>query len=284
MKKVLVPTDFSQNSMKTLEYVVESLKNIPVEVVLIWVNSIRSKDVLVSESDPASTETAAIFRLEQLISDYSPRLKEGTMSYRVREGKVHIEVAKQAKDEDVDLVVCGTHGASGFEEFYVGSNAYRIVMYCKSPVLTVRPSFHSQIRAGIYVMPIDCSADTRQKVSITCKIAKITGAQIHILGMYTSKSESIKHKVDSYVAQVEKYITEEGIRHKTIFMEAGNSISKTIVSYADSVNANLISIMTEQGSSAFSFLLGTYAEQTIGMSRVPVLSTTPKMLATASFA
>ena len=284
MNKILIPTDFSRNSLKTLEYVIDNVKDIAIEVILIWVNGIRSKDLLIPEDEESSTEKAAVSRLESIIAEYSPKLKEGSkMTYRIRSGKVHIEIANQAKYDDVDLVVCCTHGASGFEEHYIGSNAYRIVMYCKCPVITVRPNYRFGLPSNIFVLPIDSSRDTRQKVPVTCELARIVQAEIHILGVYSSKLSSIRRKVDTYVAQVERFITAEGVKHTTTFVESEKNITKTIIAYAESVDADMISIMTEQESSAWSFLLGSYAEQMIGSSEIPVLSTTPKTLSTASF-
>jgi nucleotide-binding universal stress UspA family protein len=278
MKKILVPTDFSPNSLKSLEYVIETTKNIAVEIVLVWVNSIRSKDILVSESEEMSTQKAAPIELEKIISTYAPKLSKGsTMRYCIRQGKVHVEIANQAYRDDVDFVVCGTHGASGFEENYVGSNAYRIVMYCRCPVITVRPNYRFGASSKIFVLPIDSSLNTRQKASFTCIMAKITGSEIHILGLYSSKNKSARAKVDSYVRQVEKFFVEGGCKFTTTFTEAGN-ITKTTLAYAESVNADMVTIMTEQESSALSFLLGTYAEQMISSATMPVAAVTPKVL------
>ncbi|MCL2027727.1 MAG: universal stress protein [Bacteroidales bacterium] len=279
MTKILVPIDFSPNSLKSLDFVIEATKNISTEIILLWVNGIRSKDILISENEEMSTEKAATLKMEKIIEEYTPKLKNGSkIRYHIREGKVHIEVANQAKDEDVDLVVCCTHGASGFEEAYIGSNAYRMVMYCERPILTVRPNYRFQASSNIYVLPIDASRDTRQKVSFTCQLAKITKSEIHVLGLHTSKkASSLKKQVDTYANQVEKFIADEGIKSKVEFKEATN-ITKAIIAYAESVNADLISIMTEQESSKWSLLLGTFAQQMLSASAIPVLSIKPKNL------
>ena len=65
-------------------------------------------------------------------------LKAGEFNYKIRKGKVHVEIANQAKYSDAMLVIAGTHGVTGFEEFWIGSNAYRIVTYAPCPVITVR--------------------------------------------------------------------------------------------------------------------------------------------------
>jgi len=279
MTKILIPTDFSQNSLKSLDYAIESTKKFPVEISLLWVNSIRSKDILISESEEMSTEKAAVVYLQKIIEEYTPKLPKGSkMSYHIRHGKVHLEVANHAKNDRVDLVVCCTHGASGFEEAYIGSNAYRIVMHCGCPVITVRPNYRFQASSKIFVMPIDSSVDTRQKVPFTCRFAKIMNSEIHILGLYTTKrTSSIRKDVDTFVAQTEQFLSKEKVKYTTNFREADN-VTKATISYAESVDADLISIMTEQESSMLSFLLGTYAQQMLSTSNMPVLSIHPKEL------
>jgi nucleotide-binding universal stress UspA family protein len=117
------------------------------------------------------------------------------MICHVREGKVHTEVANQAKYDDVDLIVCTTHGSSGFEETYIGSNAYRIVMHSKCPVVTIRPNYRFHASSKIIVLPIDSSLDTRQKVPYTCKLAEMMKSEIHVLGVYTSHQHSQREKI-----------------------------------------------------------------------------------------
>ena len=283
MNKILVPTDFSHNSLRSLEYVIENIKDVPVEIILVWVNSIRSKDILLPETEEMSTEKAAITQLEKIITDYTPKLKNGSkMMYRICHGKVHLEIAEQAKRDEVDLVVCCTHGASGFEETYIGSNAYRIVMYSKHPIITVRPNYRFQVPSGIYILPLDSSFSTRQKVPFTCRLAKLTNSEIHVLGLYSSKIQSIRSKVDNYMAQVQRYLSAEKMKHTIEFREADN-VTKATLAYAESVNADLVSIMTEQESTAWSFLLGTYAEQMLSTATMPVLSIKPKQVLKSSF-
>jgi nucleotide-binding universal stress UspA family protein len=266
-----------------LEYTLENVKNIAVEIILVWVNSIRSKDILVPETEEMSTEKAATIRLEKIIADYSPKLKNGSkITHRICQGKVHLEIANQAKYSHADMVVCCTHGASGFEETFIGSNAYRIVMYCKCPVITVRPNYRFQAPSNIFVLPITYSFDTRQKVPFTSALAKIFNAEIHILGLHSQKNSSLNAKVNAYVAQTEALLKRVDVVTKTIFRESGN-LAKTVSSYAEEVNADLVSIMTEQEGGSQGFLLGTYAQQLLSASSMPILSVSPKVLKRASF-
>lgn len=273
IQKILVPVDFSQNSLKTLEYAIDIAGKLNADVFLIWVNA-SHKNTFFGNVDYVKEATK---RLEKLVQTYTPKHPNIKISYRIREGNIHVEIANQAKYDDVDVVICCTHGASGFEEHFLGSNAYRIVMYCECPVITIRPDYTPHKASNIFVLPVDSSAATCQKMKFTCKLAKFFNAEIHVLGLYSSNLSSLKRKIDNYVVQVEEYIREQKLRSKTVFCETDN-LSKTIVAYAKSEKADLIAIMTEQEKSSWSFLLGTYAEQLIATSDIPVLSITPQIL------
>ncbi len=74
-----------------------------------------------------------------------------------------------------------------------------------------------------------------------------------------------------------KHLEEENIRYVLESVHAENLTDSTI-EYALKINANLISIMTEQEISAKNLLLGPYAQQMVNHSPIPVLSIHPKDL------
>ena len=92
------------------------------------------------------------------------------------------------------LVMAGTHGASGFEEFWIGSNANRIVSALRKPVITIRGGVNINRNLEKIVLPLDSTPETRQKVPFTAYMAKIFNAEVHILRVYTSKVLAIIRK------------------------------------------------------------------------------------------
>jgi nucleotide-binding universal stress UspA family protein len=150
-------------------------------------------------------------------------------------------------------------------------------MYCKCPVVLVHPNYRFHAESKIYVLPLDRSLDTRQKVPFTCKLAKLTNSEIHILVLHKSKMDSSIDKQHVYAKQVQEYITAEGVKSTIVCKDAKN-LTKAVLTYAESVDADLVSIMTEQESSAMSFLLGTYAEQMLAAATMPVLTVSPRKL------
>ena len=123
-------------------------------------------------------------------------------------------------------------------------------------------------------MPFDSTKVTRQKVSITALLASYFHSEVHILGLFTSSLDDIRFRIKNYVLQAEDYFKENNIRYKTKFIDAHN-ITEATLDYANSIDANLISIMTEQETSTSNIWLGPYAAQMVNHAPMPVLSVHP---------
>jgi nucleotide-binding universal stress UspA family protein len=173
------------------------------------------------------------------------------------------------------LVVTGTHGASVFVEFWIGSNANRIVSLSPCPVITIRSGIDVSRPLSKIILPIDSSTETRQKATFTGYLAKKHDAQIHILSLYSTKAKAIRRNVDAYTEQVAKYFDEEGVKSLITTKEADN-IADGMIEYGKSVDANLISIMTQQESTTANLWMGPYAQQIVNRSPIPVLCIRPK--------
>ena len=274
MKKILVAIDFSDCSINALEHAITISNRAGAGITMIYVIKPESSRDLFTEG--ARTLSAMVRdKFDDLVVKYQPLMGNNTLDFVIREGKVYKEIIKQAEDKSVFLVVAGTHGASGFEEFWMGSNAFRVVTTSSKPVVTIRGDVPVSRDLKKIVMPIDSTDETRQKVPFTAFIAHAFDAEVHILSVYTSKVMAIKRKVDSFAEQVEKHFTEENVKYVLHSVYADN-LTESTIEYARQINANLISIMTEQERTAKNFWLGTYAQQMVNHAPFPVLTVRPK--------
>jgi len=273
-KKIVVGIDFSDCSLNALEHAVIIAQKATAGLVMVWVNHLDySKEIFSLEPENLQSEVAR--RFEELIRKYEPSLKAGQLSYRIASGKVYKEICKVANEEEAFLIVVGTHGSSGFEEFWIGSNANRIVSASKLPIMTIRAGVNSKKELKTIVMPFDSTKLTRQKLPITAMLAQYFDAEIHIVGVYTSSLDDVRFRIQTYVAQTEEYLEERKIRYRSVFLEAEN-ITDTVLEYAVKADANLIAIMTEQETTTANLWLGPYAAQMVNHSSIPVLSVHPE--------
>ncbi|WP_437185164.1 universal stress protein [Planctomicrobium sp. SH668] len=153
LKKILIPTDFSDFSLCAMRYGCEFASRFDSEIHVLNV----VEDVYPLVADPGTTfpsgdfypndlaniarETIQKFPASDLGADQTKVVRQ------VRIGVPFLEIVRYARDLEIDLIVIGTHGRSGLAHVLMGSTAEKIVRKSPCPVLTVRPEGHS------FVMP-----------------------------------------------------------------------------------------------------------------------------------
>jgi nucleotide-binding universal stress UspA family protein len=272
---IIVAVDFSKNSLHAIEYAVLIANVVHADIMLVWVDKPESDESLYN-NEVSEVRQEAKKRMEELVKKHQAKLKNGKISFKLRKGKVYKEIANVADYHNAYLVVAGAHGVSGFESFWIGSNANKIVANCKCPVVTIRDSFNMKKGIRKVVIPIDNSPSTRQKVPFAMEFSKCFCSEIHVLELQSSSLKTLRAKVSSYTQQVVKYMTENEVKTVVTSVDADNNTAVTI-KYAEKVNADLIIIMTEQESSG-NILLGPYAQQMVNNSPIPVMSVHPKVV------
>lgn len=277
MKKIIiVGMDFSEGSEYALNYAVNVANKLMANILLVWVEKEKSSSSLY-QGGAHDPRLEVKKRFEELIEKRKESLTGGKFMYKIRTGKIHKEIANQAKYHDAYLVLAGTHGTSGFEEFWIGSSAYKIVTSCPCPVITLRYGESADRKVKRIVLPIDSTRQTRQKSPFTMKLASLFDAEVMILGLYSSMGTAVKMLVNGYIEQTAKYMAENGVRYQVDKRDAGN-LTDTTIEYAREVDADLITIMTEQETTTANLLLGPFAQQMVNHSPVPVLSIRPRNL------
>lgn len=274
MNNILAAIDFSDCSVNALEHAISIAQKGNYNIHMVWVNNPTTTKILLESDQSAEMVKEVEGQFKKLSAKYSKLLPGSQLTYAIREGKVYHQVALEAKEKEAMLVVCGTHGTSGFEEFWIGSNANKIVTLSPCPVITIRGGIQVSRDLKKIVMPVDSSPETRQKVSFTSQIAKLFDAEVYILSVYTTGIIAIQDNVDSYANQIMRFLDEEEIKCQHHNVRADN-IARATIEYAERIEANLISIMTEQETAAANLWLGPYAHQMVNHSPIPVLSIHP---------
>lgn len=206
---------------------------------------------------------------EQVKKDSLTLLDGVNHQYTESKGNVYKEIITKALDLSAGLIVMGTHGSTGFQEFWLGSNANKIVNSSKCPVLTVRDGV-SQTAFKKIVMPMDTSFESRQKVPVALNFAQKLKASVHILGVSTGKDKEAEFTVNHYCRQAQDSLSDHGV-DSTVEKRMGGNITNNTIAYAQEIKADLVVIMTEQEPQIGSFFLGKFAQQMVNNSPVPVL-------------
>lgn len=271
MNHFIVPIDFSVDSLKGLEWALlfSKKKTIDIQMVYVLTNPTSFQPSVVEEEHKYA-ET----QFQKLLKEHEPHLgSDSTLRYMIKKGKVYREVVNQVNSFKDAVVSASTHGASGFEELFIGSNALKIIAATDHPVFTMRQSpIPSQIKK--IVMPIKLHVDTRQKVPYVAEIAELFKAEIHVISISTRKNKSDLLRLETYARQVVNYL--QARKLKTITKTVvGENLPSVTCNYAEAVDADMIAIMST-AIDKWSVFLGSYAQQMLNRANVPLLSITPK--------
>jgi nucleotide-binding universal stress UspA family protein len=279
IKRILIPTDFSETANLALEHAVKMARLLDSEITLLHVVStfafrVNLPEVEVDETQEAKLTGVIGSKLNSIAEEISQ--KEGLkVSTLITSGRIREEVVRVAEEIYADIIILGTHGVSGLREFFMGSNAFRIVSDSACPVLCIQESGHPVGFKNI-VVPIDNSFYSREKLGLSIKLARLYNATIHICGLrsHDHNDEEINAKFRIKMKQVDDFLHEQEVEFTatTLFCE---NIANATMEYAAEKKADLIIIMNEQEVNTTGFFMGPYAQQVVNHSKIPVLSIRP---------
>lgn len=273
MKRILVPIDFSGDSLKALRFAIYLANKLDCHLRIIHVQKSEKFEIPFHFEEMKNEIIHTVQEyLEKLIELHSTGycVKNGVFDFKIRTGSVYREIVNQAKYGDAYMILMGAYGASGFEEFFIGSNAFKVVRNADCPVITVQDEFvKGQLKT--IVMPIDASTETRKKIPFVTEIASRCNAKVHILGVHETTNSEIVGKIEHYMRQAEGYFKDANIEYVKSIRQGDNNTFSSL-DYAREVEADLITIMTEQAESSFNMFFGSYAQQMVNRSEIPILS------------
>lgn len=151
LKRILLPTDFSDYSKTATKYACELATKFDAELHLLHTLEIHptsTPEFVMGLSLPAYVQESKAAAEMTIHNVLDPKwAKGGKVIHKVVEGSPITEIISYARQHDIDLIVLTTHGRTGLSHALMGSVAENIVRTAPCPVLTVRPEGHQ------FVMP-----------------------------------------------------------------------------------------------------------------------------------
>jgi len=190
MKKILVPCDFSEQAVNAFRFALEVASQSKGEVHLI--NVIELPVMHDTVLMPVLTFEEVLFK--ELQQKTEKRFKKITTKYAKEDSNVKSKVLfgttarmilDYIDDNKIDLVVMGTHGASGMREILIGSNAEKIVRRASVPVLAIKKYVKA---ASIRNIVFPNTLDTETQEDLVSKVKAFQNffkAKVHIVWINT---------------------------------------------------------------------------------------------------
>ncbi len=255
MKKILVPTDFSELAFYACEVASEIAKKSDAWIYLIHVS--RNKE---DNPDVCNARLQALMDHE-VFSGLN-------VSIHLEQRKLEGSIISAAKEHDIDLIVMGSHGKGADDPSLVGSNTARVVRLAEFPVLVVKAEeecfdVKHLVFASSFFGEIDAVFPKIQG------FAELLGAHVHLVKIITPRqfeSTSISERT------MKKFAEQHRLKNYSIHVYNHETKEAGIMEFAERVNADVIALVTHGRKGLSQYILGSVAETVANRSNTPVLS------------
>ncbi|MEP3836746.1 MAG: universal stress protein [Algibacter sp.] len=251
MLSILIPTDFSENSMNAIKYALEFFKYQKTKFYFMhaYLNEFYDHEELASRevfNDVlAGIRNESQSNLENLVSEVekiapNPRY----MYYSISAYNTLIEEANFiANDKNIDLIVMGTKGKSNERDIVFGSQTFQVLKYVQCPVLAI-PSNYTNTQPKRILFPTNYMIPyKRRELKLLSILAKPNRSRIDVLHVSTSHRLSIRQEDNK--AFIEGVLCDNEVR---FYHEESKDIADTINTYIKEKDFDMITMVNTQHS------------------------------------
>lgn len=273
---VLVPVDFSDLSKHALFHAAKMANFFNDQITLLHIIETSGMFSFLDKSNKELMQVGIQQKFAELESEIKKQYSNIVVNTLIKEGRPHKVIVETADELNCDSIVMGSNGEAGLEKI-VGSTASRVITASNVPVIVVKSS-PKRPNYNKIVLPIDLTKETKQKVGMAMHLAQKFNSEIHVIAEIEGDKFLI-NKINANMRQVENMLTKNNVRWVSKITDDKNypgNIGLDTIKYSNDVDADLIMIMTQQETGFSELFLGSYAQQVINNSSVPVMCINPK--------
>ncbi|PKA84492.1 nucleotide-binding universal stress UspA family protein [Ulvibacter sp. MAR_2010_11] len=231
MRKIIIPTDFSESAMTAIRYAMELFKYEKSEMIImnafaddVYENTMEM-DREFFEEYKQKTKEATERALQKIVAEmlaisFNPK---HTYNYVASFGSLVDEVNDLVDKHNADVVVMGTKGKSNREQVTFGSQTLQVIKYVKCPVLAVPVGYKGYPLKNIlfptdYMLPVG-----RRELKLVSTLAARFVSRIQFL--HISDVSNLSHRQMDNKIFLSKCFEDNQVSHKK---SAGNDITQII--------------------------------------------------------
>ncbi|MEL6866671.1 MAG: universal stress protein [Bacteroidota bacterium] len=236
MKKILVPTDFSDNAQKALDYALKLAQVFDSELCLVHTYKLIQRAGTFIAIEQQMREDAKR-EMAKLVAKYE---RQKPIQSRVIKDTPIRGIGRVAKSYQADLIVMGTKGASGLSELFIGSTTNGLIKHTRIPVLAVPQAAEFKPHQQI-VFAMDQKAISQPSVlAIMRALANAWQAKVEVVQILVhNKSGSIHESFKKAM---------EGLDHELHFIPHNESVNDGITEYLQQHSADLLCLIKRHRS------------------------------------
>ena len=271
MKKILVTTDFSEKSIASLNVAVELAKLHKTEIYLLHALELPLR--LLTQNQVSVPEAMFFLNLsKQRFADIKAGIGDAVEIHDIIEtGPLADAVEDAIKKYDIDLVFMGSNGASGTKEFFIGSNAEKVIRTASVPVLVIKNP-EEKLKIKHIMFGCDFSKKFLKPFEKAVKFAKLFNAKVDLVYVNTPyqflTTTEINERMNDFLAEHVKLSPKKFETHvyNDIRVETG------ILNYVAENNVDLICMFPSGRKGIAHFFNGSISSDLVNHATKPVLT------------
>ena len=269
MKKILVPTDFSdcsRNAFKAAMQIAEKTDAV-IELVHVYDRPVVGfVDLNIDHKKNKTVLKKTQHAMDAMVE--AMKLENSIVNTHILADTPLTEILDQKKFKDVDFVVMGSQGSEGIRELFIGSNTEKVVRKSKVPILTLKENIDVFDLKNIVV----ASNFYKELEGVFKQIDNFLGAfspHFNLLKVVTPGNFETSHYSRKLM---QEFANNFQMENYSVHIYNDNSIEAGILNFAKDIEADAIVIATHGRKGIEHFINGSLAEDVVNHAITPVLS------------
>lgn len=273
MKKILVPTDFSDHSEYALRVAAQIAREHDGEIFLMHMLELpnHGSDAVMGSKSEIPEIMFFIRKAHERFDEFksAPYLDGISVVEAVQFEKAFDGIIKASKKHDIDLIVMGSHGASGFHEMFIGSNTEKVVRTSDVPVLVIKKE-QGDFNPAKFVFASDFSNEIKKPFAKVVDFANSFNCHLHLVMINTPNDFKSTHAAEK---AINNFASQFDIKNGyTAHIYNDLNVEKGTLHFANSINADLIGMCTHGRQGLAHFFNGSISEDLVNHSVRPVVT------------
>lgn len=251
MKKILVPTDFSPNAAKAIDYAVQIAKRNQATIYLVHAVDLMDttfQDRLEVKEEYNKTISDEAFKQLDMIRKSIEDTEQVLVNTQLFNGLITDTILVAARDHGVDLIIMGTMGRSGLKEVLFGSKTAAIIGRSTIPVLAIPLEYEWSIPKE-FILAVNHFEESTDLYDPVFDLARVFNAEVEI-AVYTPEEDTVPIEYVEHEKEIHRL--EETLKSKyagvTIHPEhlAGDRFTDTLNKHIREKNIDLLAMTTHR--------------------------------------
>lgn len=283
MKKILVPVDFSTNSLKALRMALETAISGKLEVIVthqLSLLELTADTTFTGFYIPVATDQLAYAKkeLERFVKKATSSFKssgaEKLITQEVVPGASATDIIiERSKKHKADLIVMGTNGASGLKRLVIGSVAATVLEKSSIPVMVIPNNYRRKVISKIgYASDL---AHTENELKKLLPIASLFNASIemfHVEPTFPTSAHYLKFKAEQDIPTLKNKLKLPSLGYKMVKTKFDNDFFGGVHKYVQKEKPGLICMVNHKRSWIGKILDPSKSKGLAYHTEVPVIS------------